>query len=207
MSPDTITVKANSIYPVRVKGKFLTVTACTAALKVELDDEGQSVATAGAQFSRDAGFKKVTFTETSGSDNVISYIVSDSPSPARAIAVVSNQATFAGANSGFYDFGTSGITVKDFPGVDANGNHRKTFILCNSGNTGGGSSNAVLVVAVPRLGISICAIAFPGGPPLIIETDETLRVGSFNATLSGSPAHLLGTVLETFFKTPLQQDA
>ena len=199
MTPDTITVKANGIYPVKISGKFLTLLTCTAALAVELDNGGFAVAKAGSQFSDAEGFSKITFKETAGVDNTITYTVSDSPSPSVATVLQTNSPTIVSLASRLQQVGATAFPQGvNYVGVDANGRHRKAMYITNTGRTSAGAASTALV-SVSTATSTWVMFVFPGtiSPP--IETDDKIILLAVKADLSGSDADLEAAVLELFY--------
>jgi len=182
-----------------VAGKFLSIIACTSKFKVEMDREGRSVAVAGSQLSKADGFAKLNFSETEGADNVITFDVSDTPSPGRATVVAANSSTFVGANSGLYDL----ASTFTFPGVDALGRHRKSITVSNTGRSSGGTANGGM--AILAVGAALNAACFAVSN-LTIETDSNIDIAGQKQDLSGPVVSLMVYVLEIFYSKPLQTD-
>lgn len=205
---DTITLKANSNYPVRVSGKHVTILACTAALNVEMDQGGVNHAVAGSQLSSD-GFSKLTFFETSGADNVVTFYAGDMPSPGRATVVAANSSTFAQTGE-WWDFGTaSGLSQGKITmtGTDQEGRSRKFISITNLGYTAqGGVASTALIVGFIGGQTTLPAFAVFPGTNLTLEMGDDLILWSMNQNLSGQPTHLMGTILQVFYSKPLQTD-
>lgn len=210
MAQQTITLQPNSSQAVSASGKFLNVISCTDTFKVEADNGGQNVAVAGSQFSAERPFRRLTFQETQGVANKITFDVSDSPSPGRTTTVSIGAATF-GKNGAWYDFGTaSGLGQGKFTFVGTSavtGQTRKSITICNLGFTvQGGSSSTALIVGF--IGGQTTQPAFAVWPQtsLTIETSDDLILWSMNQNLSGQPTHLMGTVYEIAYTQTLQTD-
>lgn len=118
-------------------------------------------------------------------------------------AVTADVGSVVGSNTSSYDFGVTpnpnGIT---FPGVDGSGRSRKIIYITNYGfvSTGGSSSTAFIAVLV---GSALVAAVYPQ-TTLALQTNAQLILTSANQNLSGSPAHLLGGVLEVFQAKAIQ---
>lgn len=70
----TFTLKANSQRVESVKGKVVACISSTGVFNVELDNGGYQELSTGRKISGDA-FKRVTFVDTSGSDNTITFYI------------------------------------------------------------------------------------------------------------------------------------
>jgi hypothetical protein len=170
-----------------------------------MDNAGYNLAVAGSQFSVAGQFAKLTFAETSGADNTITFDASDTPSPGRAIVVSANASTFAGALSGQYDVGNASVLgFPEFPGVDSAGRERKIIYITNTGRRTIGGASATDVVNVIVNGAYGGAV-YPQ-TTVAFETNGDIELFGGLIDLSAFTAHLLCYVLEVFYSKPLQTD-
>lgn len=173
----TITVKANQTLPVACTGTYLLLQASTGTFDFSVDGGPfeNGIVTIGINFALDPTnplhkpFTQILFTDTSGTDNTIVFLVSSAPiqyvNPVTTI-FQKDAPTFPGGNPGHLLLGGQIVGIPN-----TSGGHVQRFVIFHNTDpavtvyvtTDGGGTN--IVVALP-----------PGAPPCRIDTSSNLFI-------------------------------
>lgn len=84
----TITLPANGTYPLRVEASVLAILSATASFQVQTDRDGVRTMASDRKLGSVGGpkFKRITFIETGGADNTITFYVGDQEYVANTLA-------------------------------------------------------------------------------------------------------------------------
>jgi hypothetical protein len=166
----TVTIPAYAEYVEPVRGKYFALISSTAAVDVELDQNGKETLVPGRKVVVDGGFIRIRFFETSGADNVVTFSASNGDITLSSPTTTDGQSTtVTGKNVSTYlkPYGgsLSGSATRTFAGSD-NGHSRKAIVVTNL--------DAAQTLTIQSGGTD-CAAVFPG-TALILETNASVIV-------------------------------